>query len=269
MANEGSREMMIIWDFDRTIITEDCDRWVVLETDLTKLFHRVRVSLDWIQIIDRMMDALHAQGKTINDFVDRLNKFTIDPQMISAIRSAHELGYLLNHWFIVIYNDIESVCLCFRCEMKVLSNANQFFIETILKNNGVFECFSGIISNPTVVDEEGRLRILPYNGRHFFPHGCKHCPPNLCKGIVIDKIRESDTKKRGIIYIGDGKDDFCPVMKLTEEDHVMPKEKLILYYILTLTKLPVNPKIHAWKDGEQLENNLVRLLSPQPEVLES
>ncbi|KAJ0751654.1 putative inorganic diphosphatase [Helianthus annuus] len=247
MANEGSREMMIIWDFDRTIITEDCDRWVVLETDLTKLFHRVRVSLDWIQIIDRMMDALHAQGKTINDFVDRLDKFTIDPQMISAIRSAHELG----------------------CEMKVLSNANQFFIETILKNNGVFECFSGIISNPTVVDEEGRLRILPYNGRHFFPHGCKHCPPNLCKGIVIDKIRESDTKKRGIIYIGDGKDDFCPVMKLTEEDHVMPKEKLILYYILTLTKLPVNPKIHAWKDGEQLENNLVRLLSPQPEVLES
>ncbi|KAJ0524329.1 putative inorganic diphosphatase [Helianthus annuus] len=247
MANEGSREMMIIWDFDRTIITEDCDRWVVLETDLTKLFHRVRVSLDWIQIIDRMMDALHAQGKTINDFVDRLNKFTIDPQMISAIRSAHELG----------------------CEMKVLSNANQFFIETILKNNGVFECFSGIISNPTVVDEEGRLRILPYNGRHFFPHGCKHCPPNLCKGIVIDKIRESDAKKRGIIYIGDGKDDFCPVMKLTEEDHLMPKEKLILYYILTLTKLPVNPKIHAWKDGEQLENNLVRLLSPQPEVLES
>ncbi|MFS7965380.1 putative inorganic diphosphatase [Helianthus anomalus] len=247
MANEGSREMMIIWDFDRTIITEDCDRWVVLETDLTKLFHRVRVSLDWIQIIDRMMDELHAQGKTINDFVDRLNKFTIDPQMISAIRSAHELG----------------------CEMKVLSNANQFFIETILKNNGVYECFSGIISNPTVVDEEGRLRILPYNGRHFFPHGCNHCPANLCKGIVIEKIRESDTKKRGIIYIGDGKDDFCPVMKLTEEDHVMPKEKLILYYILTLTKLPVNPKIHAWKDGEQLENNLVRLLSPQPEVLES
>ncbi|MFS7958876.1 putative inorganic diphosphatase [Helianthus anomalus] len=44
---------------------------------------------------DRMMNALHAQGKTINDFVDRLNKFTIDPQMISAIRSAHELGYLV------------------------------------------------------------------------------------------------------------------------------------------------------------------------------
>ncbi|MFS7921697.1 putative inorganic diphosphatase [Helianthus anomalus] len=106
-----------------------------------------------------MMDALHAQGKTINDFVDRLNKFTIDPQMISAIRSAHELG----------------------CEMKVLSNANQFFIETILKNNGVFVCVSGVISNQTVMDEEGKLRIFPYNGKHYFPHGYKYCPANLCK----------------------------------------------------------------------------------------
>ncbi|KAJ0758796.1 putative inorganic diphosphatase [Helianthus annuus] len=265
MANEGSREMIIIWDFDQTIITDDCDHWVVLETDLTKLFHRVRDTLSWHQIIvrslfslhsivsalsvslDRMMDELHAQGKTINDFVDRLNKFTIDPQMISAIRSAHELG----------------------CEMKVLSDGNHFFIETILKNNGVFECFSGIISNPTVVDEEGRLRILPYKGKNRFPHGCMLCSPNLCKGTVIDDIRHSDKKKRGIVYIGDGRDDLCPTLKLTEQDYVMPKEKNTLHHMLTLAKVPIKPKIHAWKDGEQLENNLIRLLSPQPEVLES
>ncbi|KAJ0798407.1 putative inorganic diphosphatase [Helianthus annuus] len=146
MANEGSREMIIIWDFDQTIITDDCDHWVVLDTNLTKLFHRVRDTLSWHQIIVRSFFSLHSivsayclYRKTVNDFVDRLNKFTIDPQMISAIRSAHELGYLL------------------RCEMKVLSDGNHFFIETILKNNGVFECFSGIISNPTVVDEEAGL----------------------------------------------------------------------------------------------------------------
>ncbi|KAJ0751649.1 putative inorganic diphosphatase [Helianthus annuus] len=247
MANEGSREMIIIWDFDQTIITDDCDHWVVLETNLTKLFHRIRDTLSWHQIIDRMMDELHAQGKTINDFVDRLNKFTIDPQMISAIRSAHELG----------------------CEMKVLSDGNHFFIETILKNNGVFECFSGIISNPTVVDEEGRLRILPYKGKNRFPHRCMLCSPNLCKGTVIDEIRHSDKKKRGIIYVGDGRDDLCPTLKLTEQDYVMPKEKKTLHHMLTLAKVPIKPKIHAWKDGEQLENNLIRLLSPQPEVLES
>ncbi|KAI7751643.1 hypothetical protein M8C21_005052 [Ambrosia artemisiifolia] len=244
-ANQPSKEMIIIWDFDRTIITDHCDRWVVLETGLTKLFHRLRLTLSWNSLMDRIMDELHAQGKTIQDFVNRLNNFTLDPQMISAIRSAHDLG----------------------CEMKVLSNANQFFIETILKNNGVYECFSGIISNPTVVDEEGRLRILPYHGVHFQPHGCKFCPANLCKGIVIDKIRDSDTKKRGIIYIGDGKDDLCPALKLSEEDHVMPKKRLTLYYMLTLATIPIMPKIHAWKDGEELNSILVGLLSPQTDAI--
>lgn len=72
-------------------------------------------------------------------------------------------------------------CDCFRCDLKVLSDANKFFIETILKNHGVYECFSEIITNPTFVDKEGRLRIFPYHGSTLPPHGCDLCPPNLCK----------------------------------------------------------------------------------------
>lgn len=69
----------------------------------------------------------------------------------------------------------------FRCDLKVLSDANQFFIETILKNHGIYDCFSDIITNPTFVDEQGRLRIFPYHGSAMPPHGCDLCPPNLCK----------------------------------------------------------------------------------------
>ncbi|GJZ96353.1 thiamine phosphate phosphatase-like protein [Tanacetum coccineum] len=47
---------------------------------------------------------------------------------------------------------------------QVLSDANQFFIEMISKNHGVYDCFSEIITNLTVVDKEGRLRIFPYHG---------------------------------------------------------------------------------------------------------
>ncbi|XP_076934149.1 thiamine phosphate phosphatase-like protein [Bidens hawaiensis] len=236
--------MIIVWDFDRTIINGDCDRWVVLEMGLTKLFHQLRTKFSWNQLMDKMMEELHSLGKTIDDFITRLNCFKMDPQMISAIRSAHDLG----------------------CEMKVLSNANQFFIETILKNNGIYNCFSEIITNPTAVNEDGRLRIFPYHGVDLPPHGCNFCPANLCKGSVIDRVHDSDVKKRGVIYVGDGKDDVCPSLKLREGEHVMARYDFILYHILSRATIPINPKLHYWKDGEELNNMLIQLLSPQAEV---
>ncbi|KAD6455011.1 hypothetical protein E3N88_09717 [Mikania micrantha] len=240
-ANQLRREMIIVWDFDRTIINDDCDRWVGLEMGLTKLFTQLRPTMPWNSLMDRMMEELHSHGKTIDDFTKRLNSFTVHPQIISAIRSAHDLG----------------------CDMKVISDANKFFIETILKNNEIYHCFSEIISNPTVIHRDGRLRIFPYHGLNHPPHGCELCPPNLCKGLVIDKIKDSDVKKRVMIYIGDGRDDLCGILKLKEGDHILPRMNLSLYHLVTKAKVPIKPIIHAWKDGEELNKILVAIISTQ------
>lgn len=72
--------------------------------------------------------------------------------------------------------------LCFRCDMKIVSDANQFFIETILEQHGLLGCFSEIFTNPTLVDE-GVLRILPYHASTSSPHACNLCPSNLCKVV--------------------------------------------------------------------------------------
>ena len=69
----------------------------------------------------------------------------------------------------------------FRCDLRILSDANQFFIEKILEHHGLLGCFSKIYTNPSFVDEEGRLRILPYYDSTLSPHGCSLCPSNLCK----------------------------------------------------------------------------------------
>nr|GEZ89755.1 thiamine phosphate phosphatase-like protein [Tanacetum cinerariifolium] len=108
---------------------------------------------------DRMMEEIHSRGKTIKDIVNCLNRVPLHSQIVSAIQSAHAQG----------------------CDLKFLSDVNQFFIETILKNHGVYDCFLEIITNPTVVDKEGRLRIFGYHGFEMPPHGCDLCPPNLCK----------------------------------------------------------------------------------------
>lgn len=70
---------------------------------------------------------------------------------------------------------------CCRCDLKILSDANHFFIETILKHYGLFECFSEIITNPTLVDPKGTLKIFPYHDYNLSPHGCELCPRNMCK----------------------------------------------------------------------------------------
>jgi len=75
--------------------------------------------------------------------------------------------------------------LCFRCDLRIVSDANMFFIETILKHLGIREYFSEISTNPGYVNEEERLRILPYHDFNKASHGCSLCPPNMCKVIYI------------------------------------------------------------------------------------
>jgi len=71
----------------------------------------------------------------------------------------------------------------FRCDVKIVSDANSFFIETILKHHGVWKCFSEIICNPSHV-KEGSLNICPYHDYLKSSHGCNLCPPNMCKAIA-------------------------------------------------------------------------------------
>ena len=75
--------------------------------------------------------------------------------------------------------------VCFRCDLRIVSDANMFFIETILKHLGIREYFSEINTNPGYVNEEGRLRILPYHDFNKASHGCTLCPPNMCKVNTI------------------------------------------------------------------------------------
>ncbi|XP_071722138.1 thiamine phosphate phosphatase-like protein isoform X2 [Rutidosis leptorrhynchoides] len=194
-----------------------------------------------------MMEELHLQGKTVEDIVSCLNRVPLHPQIVSSIKSAHALG----------------------CNLKVLSDANQFFIETILKNHGIYGCFSEIITNPTCVDKEGKLRIFPYHGSAIPPHECNLCPPNLCKGFVINQMQDlisEDGKKQVIIYIGDGGGDFCPTLKLGEQGHVLPRKNFPLHNLILNSSVHIKPTLHEWDNGEELKKILLGLIDPKVEV---
>ncbi|QRW21446.1 2,3-diketo-5-methylthio-1-phosphopentane phosphatase [Rhizoctonia solani] len=68
-----------------------------------------------------------------------------------------------------------------------------------------------------------RLDIRRHIGPDDPPHGCTvGCSPNLCKGSELTSFlaRCGETYDR-IMYVGDGSNDFCPSVRLSENDVVL------------------------------------------------
>ncbi|XVF25106.1 hypothetical protein REPUB_Repub13aG0185400 [Reevesia pubescens] len=235
--------IVVIFDFDKTIIDCDSDNWVVDELGATELFNQLLPTMPWNSLMDRMMKELHSQGTKIEDIVAVLKRTPIHPRIIQAIKSAHALG----------------------CDLKIVSDANMFFIETILEHHGLREYFSEINTNRGFVDEEGRLRIFPHHDFTKSPHGCHNpCPPNMCKGIVIERIQASlamEENKKTVIYLGDGMGDFCPSLKLGDRDYVMPRKTFPVWDLICKNRRLIKAEVCEWSNGEEFENVLLHLIS--------
>ena len=64
-----------------------------------------------------------------------------------------------------------------------VSDANTFLIEAILEAYGMADAFAAVHTNPGYFeDATGCLRVHPYHSESVEPHGCAHCPVNMCKG---------------------------------------------------------------------------------------
>lgn len=234
-------KVVVVFDFDRTIIDGDSDNWVVTRMGLTPLFDQLFQTMPWNSLMNKMMEVLHLQGKTIEDIRECLKQMPLHPHIISAIKSAYSMG----------------------CELRIVSDANKFFIETILRQHQLLGCFTEIITNPTHINNEGRLRIVPYHDFRLSPHGCALCPSNMCKGMILERIQASaeENRKNIYIYLGDGGGDYCPTLKLRGDDHVMPRNKFPLSERIQSTPSLIKAKVHEWSNGEELEDILLHLIN--------
>ncbi|CAN0877996.1 Inorganic pyrophosphatase 2 [Linum grandiflorum] len=158
-----SSGVVVLYDFDETIVGVDTDYWLIDEFGYTDLADQLRPDVPWNSIIDRMLKEIQEHGKkTIDDIVAVLKRIPILPRVVSSIKSAHDLG----------------------CELRIVSDSNVFFIEKVLENLGVRRYFSEINTNSGFLDDQGRLRVAPYHDFTKASHGCTLCPPNMCKVII-------------------------------------------------------------------------------------
>ncbi|KQJ94105.1 inorganic pyrophosphatase 2 [Brachypodium distachyon] len=238
--------VVVVFDFDKTIIDCDSDNWVVDALGATRRFDELLLRLPWNSAIDTMMGELHAEGKQVSEIRGSLRTAPLPASVVSAVESAHALG----------------------CELRILSDANAFFIDTVLAHHGLAGYFSEISSNPARVDAAGRLRISPY---HDFPHGCAlpTCPPNMCKGKVMEEILQElsaaaaaagKRRRKRVVYLGDGRGDYCPTLKLGERDYMMPRKGYPVWDLIAGDRRAVRADVREWADAGDLERVLLSIV---------
>ncbi|KAG0532399.1 hypothetical protein BDA96_04G105200 [Sorghum bicolor] len=253
----GNGAPLVVFDFDKTIVDCDSDNWVVDALGATRRFDDLLRHLPWNHAIDAMMGELHSDGKTAEDIRGSLRTAPLSPHVAAAIKAAYALG----------------------CELRVLSDANAFFIDTILAHHGLAAYFSGTDTNPAHVDAAGRLRIRPYHDFGAAGHGCTlpTCPPNMCKGKVMERILRQEEEeeeeeavsaaagtekrrrgRRAVVYLGDGRGDYCPSLKLREGDYVMPRAGHPVCDLIAAS--PPAAAVRGWAGFEDLARVLLGIV---------
>ncbi|CAO2814677.1 unnamed protein product [Amaranthus hypochondriacus] len=240
MGSQAPMEkIMVVFDFDKTIVDVDTDNWVLDNLGFTNRFNQLLPTMPWNPLMDKMMKEMHEKGVSVKEIKEVLKRTPMHDRIIPAIKSAYDAG----------------------CDLRILSDANRFFIETILDHHGIKDYFTEIHTNTGYVDEVGRVRIFPHHDYTTTPHGCPNqlCPPNMCKGVVMEKLlaQEGDMT---FIYLGDGNGDHCPSTKLREIDYCMPRKNFPLWGVILSNPKLIHANIHGWADGEDLENVLLAIV---------
>ncbi|KAF9263312.1 hypothetical protein L218DRAFT_1034984 [Marasmius fiardii PR-910] len=195
---------LVVFDFDWSMADQDTDRWIfeVLAPDIRRKMEVLENKVQWTDLVAQSLREAHERGIKKDQIEHTLRVIPYHPAMVRAVTTLKAGG--------------KTTFLC-------LSNANSVFIDTILKEKGLETLFEEIITNPAQFEDSGLLNLK----RRVKPDGPQHqckvgCSPNMCKGEELDAFlaRHAPTYDR-VVYVGDGSNDFCPVLHLRSQDMVL------------------------------------------------
>ncbi|ORX40538.1 phosphatase phospho-type [Kockovaella imperatae] len=209
---------LVVFDFDWSFVDQDTDRWVfeVLSTKLRRLLETRKSAGSQCtpDVVNDTMGDLAEEGFTKDQVLDALRILPFHPAMRRAVLGLRERN-----------PNVEYLCL---------SNSNEVYISTILERHGLTDLFSNIITNPASWNSSNSNRLdigrrVPANGPQ---HDCKvGCLANMCKGEELEAYiseRGGRSSYEKIVYIGDGGNDFCPLLRMKEGDWALVRKNMEL-----------------------------------------
>ena len=268
------------FDFDHTLIDVNSDTYIdkllIKDSDTKRYKYPDSVEdlykqFNWTYRMNGVFEYMNTNHNiTKSDLINCLNEIKINDSMINVIKRLYQNGY----------------------KLSIISDANTVFIETILRQNNVYDNFHKIFTNPADFDENGRLNVKPFSeifNKDGTPFDCstRICSSNICKGgicfisfilsfyISIQlflKIRLKDVLKSYIselksnlnedlshlVYVGDGTNDYCPGILLSDNDSYFVRKHHSLSRLLQKEDLAsrIRTQVKYWLNADDILNHL-------------
>ncbi|CAF1151288.1 unnamed protein product, partial [Brachionus calyciflorus] len=203
--------------------------------DLTK-------SLNWTHRMNAVFDYMNSKYSIKkHDIIECLHQIEISDPMKNLLRFLHSNSY----------------------NLIIISDANSIFIEEILEKNGLFNLFSKIYTNKAhFCDQTECLKVQPFNeefnlNKELFKCPTQICSSNICKGSVLLRHLEENSNggDKKLVYVGDGHNDYCPGLSLSEQDFYFVRDRHSLSRLLEkrldLAK-NIKSQVFKWVDGDDI-----------------
>lgn len=238
---------MVAFDFDNTIAIENTDiiiRNLVFPTseEIPSNYYDVYKEFGWTRYMQSIFDELHKQHINQDDIVKAIQAIPEMPGILNLIKELKKLNF----------------------DIIIISDSNEVFINEWLEFNNIKELVNVIFTNTAKFDDLGLLNILPYH----YQTDCPNCTTSICKGKILNQFKNEKIEKninyKRVLYVGDGGNDYCPVLQLAECDYGCARDGFPL--AKKLNRLPENDEINVkatilyWKDGYELLEQILLII---------
>lgn len=212
MASGGEKRTLFVFDFDLTLVDDNTDTWIMSICPELQIYENLRSLRKqfgcWTDLMDHVF-SLISPHTTQENILEHMRQLRLYEQAMKAMTTVRD---------------------CQNSEAIVISDANTVFIECILQECGVRDVVKQVFSNPAQFEPNGRLSVKRYHS-----HSCGTCSrsPNLCKGRVLNDYLRANPSYEKVVYVGDGRGDFCPALSLRKQDVVVCREGYPLAKLLS------------------------------------
>ncbi|KAK7791096.1 hypothetical protein R5R35_000515 [Gryllus longicercus] len=239
ILRQMQKRLLVAFDFDHTIVDDNTDivvREMLPKEKISSEISDLYSSDGWTVYMGKIFELLHQNGITREEIQTTIRDIPITPGFDNLLK------FLLDK----------------DCETIVISDSNSEFIKEWLKGASLEHTIRSVFTNPAKYDSEGCLHIDMYHVQDW----CQLSTKNLCKGYILENY-VNNRKEEGIdfartVYIGDGKNDLCPCLKLSANDFAFPRKGYAL--MKYIYEHPVKAAIHPWNTGEDIIGVISKLL---------
>lgn len=206
------------FDFDRTIVDDDSDATIINKLREKKPPPDWESSNhDWTPYMSDVFEHAYSAGLSEEDILSCIASMKPNLGVQQLIRTLSQQGW----------------------EIVVITDANSVFVNHWLTEHGLLQYITNVITNRAFW-RHSRLYIEPYMKQT----SCPRCPKNLCKSEALRRWC-SEMPARRIVYVGDGRNDYCPATSLPPHATVFPRRGYPLDDLVKKTLSSPNPQVKA------------------------